>query len=97
MMFFLGGVKAWGWLGWFLGQSAQAKALALSPAHSVTDTHAAPLPFPPLRGTNQRSVHVKTDGSQIRLFQGLLSGLPLSTPSLPLFSLNLCDLPRPAR
>lgn len=44
---FPGGVNAWGWLGWFSGQSAQAKASALSPAHSVTDTHAAPLPSPP--------------------------------------------------
>lgn len=95
---FPGGVKAWGWLGWFAGQSAQARALALSPAHSVTDTHAAPLASPPLQGTNQRSVHVKTDGSQIRLFQGLLPGLPLyplSTPS-QLFLLSLCDLPTPA-
>lgn len=42
------------------------------------------LPSPPLQGTNQRSVHVKTDGSQIRLFQGLLLRLthyPL--PALP--------------
>lgn len=28
------------------------------------------LPFPPLRGSNQRSVHVMTDRSQISLFQG---------------------------
>lgn len=44
---FPGGVNAGGWLGWFSDQSAQAKAFALSPAHSVTDTHAAPLPSPP--------------------------------------------------
>lgn len=31
------------------------------------------LAFPPLRATNQRSVHVKTDGSQIKLFWGFLS------------------------
>lgn len=31
------------------------------------------LPFPPLQGTNQRSVHVKTDGSQIRFFWGFLA------------------------
>lgn len=47
------------------------------------------LAFPPLQGSNRRSVHVKTDGSQIRLFQGFLSGLPIyphSTPSQPFCS-----------
>lgn len=60
------------------GQGLRPKPCTLSYWHMQ-------LPFPSLQGTNQRSVHVKTDGSQIRLFWGFLFGLPLYPLSIFFF------------
>lgn len=70
--FFLGVLRhGGGWAG-FRAKVHRPKPGAL-PSH--TD-------MPPLQGANQRSVHVETDGSQIRLFLAFL--IILSA---------LCDLP----